>query len=67
MATMSRTQGCISLSSAEAECYGMVSALAETKQIQEILSEYHEDTHIILETDSYQQLKQNQSVLDLEK
>ena len=30
----------------------MVSALAEAKQIQEILSEYHEDTHIILETDS---------------
>ena len=51
-ATISRTQGCISLSSAEAEYYGMVSALAEAKQIQEILSEYHEDTHIILETDS---------------
>ena len=49
IATISRTQGCISLSSAE---YGMVSALAEAKQIQEILSEYHEDTHIILETDS---------------
>ena len=30
----------------------MVSALAEAKQFQEILSEYHEDTHIILETDS---------------
>ena len=30
----------------------MVSALAEAKQIQEILSEYHEDTHIILETHS---------------
>ena len=30
----------------------MVSALAEAKQIQEILSEYHEDTHIILDTDS---------------
>ena len=30
----------------------MVSALAEAKQMQEILSEYHEDTHIILETDS---------------
>ena len=30
----------------------MVSALAEAKQIEEILSEYHEDTHIILETDS---------------
>ena len=30
----------------------MVSALAEAKQIQEILSEYHEDTHIILETGS---------------
>ena len=42
----------ISLSSAEAEYYGMVSALAEAKQIQEILSEYHEDTHIIFETDS---------------
>ena len=26
--------------------------MAEAKQIQEILSEYHEDTHIILETDS---------------
>ena len=52
IATISRTQGCISLSSAEAEYYVMVSALAEAKQIQEILSEYHEDTHIILETDS---------------
>ena len=30
----------------------MVSALAEAKQIQENLSEYHEDTHIILETHS---------------
>ena len=30
----------------------MVSALAEAKQVQEILGEYHEDTHIILETDS---------------
>ena len=49
---MSRTQGSVSLSSAEAEHYGMVSALAEAKQIQEILSEYHEDAHIILETDS---------------
>ena len=52
IATTSRTQGCISLSSAEAEYSGMVSALAEAKQIQEILSEYHEDTHIILETHS---------------
>ena len=32
--------------------YGMVSALAEAKQIQEILSEHHEDSHIILETGS---------------
>ena len=30
----------------------MVSAFAATKQIQEILGDYHEDTHIILETDS---------------
>ena len=30
----------------------MVSSLAEAQQIQEILSEYHEDTHIMLETDS---------------
>ena len=52
IATMRRTQGSDSRSSAEAEFYGMVSALAEAKQIQEILSEYHEDTHIILETDS---------------
>ena len=29
-----------------------MSALAEAKKIQEILSEYHEDTHIIHETDS---------------
>ena len=42
----------VSLSSAEAEYYGMLSALAEAKQVQEILGEYHEDTHIILETDS---------------
>ena len=52
IATISRTQGCISLRSAEAEYHGMVSALAEAKQFQEILSEYHEDTHIILEIDS---------------
>ena len=38
--------------SAEAEHNGMLSALAEAKQVQEILGEYHEDTHIILETDS---------------
>ena len=31
IATISRTQGCISLSSAEAECCGMVSALATAK------------------------------------
>ena len=49
---MSRTQGSVGLSSAEAEYYGMVSALAEAKQVQEILGEYHEDTHIIHETDS---------------
>ena len=30
----------------------MVSVLADAKQVQEILIEYHEDTHIILETDS---------------
>ena len=29
----------------------MVSALAEEKQIQEILNKYHKDTHIILEAD----------------
>ena len=52
IATVSRTQGSVSLSSAEAEYHGMVSALAEAKQVQEILSEYHEDTHINLETDS---------------
>ena len=52
VATMSRTQGSVSLCSAEAENCGMVSALAEAKQVQEILGEYHEDTHIIFETDS---------------
>ena len=52
IATMSRTQGSVSLSSAEAEYYGTVSALAEAKQVQEIFGEYHEDTHFILETDS---------------
>ena len=30
----------------------MVPALSEAKQVQEILDEYHEDTHISLETDS---------------
>ena len=49
---MSRTQGSVSLSSAEAEHYGMVSALAEAKQVQEVFGEYHEDTQIILETES---------------
>ena len=57
IATISRTQGCISLSSAEAEYHGhWCQKLAEAKQIQEILSEYHEDTHIILETDSSRSL-----------
>ena len=50
IATMSRTQGSVSLSLAE--YYGMVSANVEAKQVQQILGEYHEDTHIILETDS---------------
>ena len=52
IATMSRTQGSISLSSAEAEYNATVSALAEAKQVHEILGEYHADTHITLETDS---------------
>ena len=52
MAKMSRTQGSVSLTSAEAEYKGMASALAEAKQVQEILGEYHEDTDIILEADS---------------
>ena len=30
----------------------MISALAEATHVQEILGEYHEDTHIIVETDS---------------
>ena len=50
--TMSRTQASVGLSSAEAECCGMGSALAEAKLVQQILGEYHEDAHIILETDS---------------
>ena len=49
---MSRTQRSVCLSSAEAEYYGMASALAKVKQVQEILGEYHEDTHIIRGTDS---------------
>ena len=52
MKTISRTQGCISLSSAEVEYYGMVSALAEAKQIQEILSEYHGDTNRLISSQS---------------
>ena len=66
IATESRTKGCISLSSTEAEFYGMVSALFEAKQIEEILSEYHEDTHIILETDS-STAKANAEHLEVEK
>ena len=46
---MSRIQGSVSLSSVAAEYDRMVSA--EAKQVQEILDEYHEHTHIILETD----------------
>ena len=42
---MTRTEGSVSLNSAEAEYYGMVSALVEAKQVQEMLGEYHEDTH----------------------
>ena len=52
IATMSRTQGSVSLSSAQAEYYGMAPALAEAKQVQGILGEYHEDTHIIFDKDS---------------
>ena len=40
IATMSRTQGSVSLSSPEAEHYGIASALAEAKQVEEILGEY---------------------------
>ena len=39
IATMRRTQGIVSLSSAEAEYFGMASALAEAKQVQDILGE----------------------------
>ena len=46
IATMSRIQRSVSLSLAEAEYYEMVSALAEAKPVQEILGEYHEDTHM---------------------
>ena len=47
MAPMSRTQGSVSLSSAEAEaeCY-------EATLVNEILLDNHEHTHIILETGS---------------
>ena len=42
--------------------------LAEAKQIQEILSEYHvEDTHIILETDSSAAKANAREALDVEK
>ena len=47
IATMSRTQGSVSLSSAEAEHKRTVS-----EQVQEILGEYHEHTHIIPVTGS---------------
>ena len=46
---MSRTRGNASLSSVEAAYDTMISALAEAKQVQDILSEYHEETYIILE------------------
>ena len=36
---MSRTQGGVSLSSGEAEYYAMVSALADAKQVQEVLGD----------------------------
>ena len=39
----SRTQGSVSLSSAEAEYHGRVVALAEAQQVQRIPGEYHED------------------------
>ena len=42
-ATTSRTQGSVSLSSAEAEYHGRVLALADAKQVQRIFGEYHED------------------------
>ena len=42
----------VSLSTAEAEHYGMASALAEAKHVQETVGENHEDTRTILKTDS---------------
>ena len=45
IATMSRRQGSVGLSSAEGEFHGTASALADAKQVQEILSENHEHTH----------------------
>ena len=50
--TISRTQGSVSLSSAEAEYHAMVSALADATQVQCTLNEYHEETHILFETKS---------------
>ena len=63
IATMSRTQGSVSLSSAEAEYCGMVSALEEAKQVQEsiaqITTSFSNQTH--------RQPRQMQSVLDVEE
>ena len=59
IATTSRTQECISLSSAEAEYYGMVSALAEAKQMKSSVSTTKTLTSFLKQT--HQQPKQMQS------
>ena len=64
---MCRTHGSVSLSSAEGEYYGMVSALAEAKKVQDIFGECHEDTHTSFSRRIRQQPKQTQSVLDVER
>ena len=48
-ATMTAHETSVSMSAAEAEYYAMASELVEAKQVLEILCEYHENTHIILE------------------
>ena len=62
IATLSRTQRSVRSSSAQVEHCEMVSALAEAKQVQEIPSEYHEETYINPQR-ARQQQKRARSVL----
>ena len=52
IATWSRTQGCIALSSAEAEYYAAATAVTEGRFVQSLLTELNFSTELVLKLDS---------------